>query len=314
MKIVAMGEFDAEGLESATAGISVAVVRTVDALLREAVEAEILINPPADCIPDIVSRAAKLRWIHTSVAGIDRFLCRELVDSDIAFTCAKDGPAGPNLADHAVALCLALARGIGRASRATTWSRRELSPGLFELGGRTAGIAGYGSAGREIARRVMGFGMKVLAAKRRPPFFVERNLRVVPAGDLGDLLAESDVVFNCLPGTKETYRLFDNRALAGMKSGALFINVGRGTTVDTDALVEALAAGKIGGAGLDVVDPEPLPDDHRLWGMDNVIITPHIAGVSSDRAVRNRELVAENLRLYLTGQELASLVDKKAGY
>ena len=314
MKIVVMGEFDTERMTSEVSGIAVTSVSSAHALLREVVDAEVLINFPPAHIPEILSHATQLRWMHTSVAGVDRLLCRELVESDIVLTCAKDGPAGPNLADHAMALCLALARGIGRSARANTWSRKKLSPGVFELGGRTAGIAGYGSAGREIAKRALGFGMKVLATKRKPPFVVEENMRVLPAEDFELLLVGSDVVFNCLPETSETVRLFDGKTFDKMKPRSLFINIGRATTVETDALVDALASGKIGGAGLDVIDPEPLPDDHALWGMHNVVITPHIAGASADRAVRNRDLVVENLHRYMAGKELASAVDKKAGY
>ena len=124
----------------------------------------------------------------------------------------------------------------------------------------------------------------------------------------------SDVVVVTVPDTPDTEGMFDAEAFRRMRRNALLITVGRGRTVETDALVEALRSGEIAGAGLDVVHPEPLPDDHPLWGMPNVIITPHIAGNAPERAVRNRALVLENLKRFAKGEPLLSLVDKEGGY
>jgi phosphoglycerate dehydrogenase-like enzyme len=314
MKIVCNGETQVDRILSVVAEAEVVVVHSSEEVLTAAADAEVVIGIGSDKFSELLRNNAKLRWVHTATAGVDRFICDELRSSTAVLTCAKDGPAGPNLADHAMALLLSLSRNIHQSARSTTWRRHDLSQGVLELGGKTAGIAGYGAAGREIARRAAAFGMSVAATKLKPPHDSRDGVTVLPPDHLTTMLEQSDVVFNTLPGTAATHGLFDERIFGFFKEGSLLINVGRGSTVNTADLVRALESGALAGAGLDVVDPEPLPDGHPLWTMDNVIITPHIAGVADERSERNMQLILENLRRLVAGQPLRSVVDPVAGY
>lgn len=175
-------------------------------------------------------------------------------------------------------------------------------------------VVGLGGIGTEVGRLADGAGMRVTAIRnsRRagPPFVASVGL----SEDLEAYAREADVVVNCLPMTPDTEDLFDAELFAAMKPTAFFINVGRGGTVDTDALVAALVSGEIAGAGLDVTDPEPLPEDHPLWKAPNLIITPHFAAWSNDDSDLRWLLFRENLRRFVAGEQLLSVVDPEAGY
>jgi phosphoglycerate dehydrogenase-like enzyme len=175
-------------------------------------------------------------------------------------------------------------------------------------------VVGLGGIGTEVARRAHAFGMTVTALRNsdRPgPPFVSRVGR---SGQLLEYVRDADFVVNTLPLTDDTRGMFDAKVFDGMKQGAIFINVGRGATVVTAALVQALESGKLAGAGLDVVDPEPLPPGHPLWAMRHVIITPHVAA-DSDVDIETRwSVVRENLRRYVAGERMLSVVDPARGY
>jgi phosphoglycerate dehydrogenase-like enzyme len=314
MKIVSRGPLDPEQVRGIIPEANIILVDNTDDLFREARDAEVVLGIGPDRFPELLRSGSALRWVHTSIAGVDRFICDELRQGNIILTCAKDGPAGPNLADHAMALLLALSRNIGRSARAATWRRKEFSEGVFELGGRTACIAGFGAAGREITRRALAFRMKVVSTKLREPYGVFEGAAVSPPASLSKLVEQSDVIFNTLPGTPDTTWMFNADLFSRFKKNSIFINVGRGTTVDTAALLDALKDGIVGAAGLDVIDPEPLPDGHPLWSMENVIISPHIAGAAKRRSFRNEQLIFENLRRLAADEPLKSRVDPEVGY
>ena len=314
MKIVITGPVDSDRLQKIDPSAEIVTAATSEDLLEASRDADVIIGVRPDGFGRLIRNSPNLKWAHTSTAGVDRYLCDELLTGSVVLTCAKDGPAGPNLADHAMALLLGLSRNIAKSARSDTWRRSEFSREVFELSGATAGIVGYGSAGREIAARALVFGMRISATKLHPSYSDIGGVSLLPPEKLGSLVSKSDVVFNTLPGTERTEKIFDKSLFDQFKSNALFVNVGRGSTVDTDALVSALEAGKLRGAGLDVVDPEPLPDGHPLWSMENAIITPHIAGVANQRRERNMKLVEENLRRLLAGEPLKSVVDPVAGY
>jgi phosphoglycerate dehydrogenase-like enzyme len=180
--------------------------------------------------------------------------------------------------------------------------------------GKTLLVAGLGGIGTEVARRGHALGMRVIATRasdRKGPEFVSYVGR---PDELPKLVAEADVIVNALPLTQATQDTFDARVFSVTKRSALFINVGRGGTVDTAALIEALRSGAVGGAGLDVTDPEPLPADHPLWQAPNVIITPHVASDSDLGNARVWEIVRENLRRYVAGEKMLSVVDIERGY
>lgn len=175
-------------------------------------------------------------------------------------------------------------------------------------------MAGLGGIGTEVARRAHGLGMRVTATRnssREGPDFVSY---VGLADELGKLAGEADVVVNALPLTGQTTGLFDAELFAQIKPGAIYINVGRGKTTDSAALVAALESGHLYGAGLDVTEPEPLPEDSPLWLLPNVIITPHVAAAGGDSLQRTALIATENLRRYVSGEPLLNLVDMEAGY
>ena len=253
MKLVTTQPLDADEIAGFLPDAQVVFVDSDEALVREAADAEIIFGVGADTFGRILATSRTLRWAHTSTAGVDRYISDALRDGPVTLTCAKGGPAGGNLAEHALGLALALSRNIGESARSSHWRRRELSEGAFEISGRTAGIAGYGAAGRDLVRLLSGFRMRVLAVKRSRPFSESESVAVLGPDGFDRMCAESDVVFNFLPGTSETNKVFDRRAFEMMKRSALFVNVGRGSTVDTDALVDAVRDGE---ELLNVVDPD----------------------------------------------------------
>ena len=194
--------------------------------------------------------------------------------------------------------------------------RRTRRAGLWEVEGRTMLVVGLGGIGTEVARKANALGMRVVAtrnSRREGPEFVEY---VGLSSEMNDLAAEADVVVSTVPITQSTRELHDTAFFEAMKESAIFINVGRGETVDTDALVSALQSGSIAGAGLDVAAPEPLPDGHPLWTLPNVVMTPHVAGSSSQDRMRGRvgPLLVENLRRYIAGDALLNEADLERGY
>ena len=184
----------------------------------------------------------------------------------------------------------------------------------FELQGKTLGLVGLGAIGAELAPRARALGMRVFATKRDPTKGHELVDRVYASNQLDEMLPEADFVVLILPDMKENIGIIGRAELSKMKRSAYLINMARGTLVDTDALIKALQSGTIAGAGVDVTDPEPLPPEHPLWQLPNVLITPHLGGASDRYWDREGELLRENLRRYLAGQPLLNMVEKARGY
>jgi phosphoglycerate dehydrogenase-like enzyme len=260
-----------------------------------------------------LGEAKKLRWVQCISAGVEHYPLEEMLGRDVILTNAQ-GCYGPQIAEHAFGLLFALTRGIGAMSRKRQWGY-DGEP--TELRGQTIGIIGLGGIGREVARRAKGMDMKVIAVDAEP-MFAERfamvdEVTLVDSG-LASLLKRSDVVVCAAPHTPKSRGMIGAEQLAAMKSSAYFINVSRGKIVKTDALLDAVKAGKIAGAGLDVTDPEPLPADHALWRQENVVITPHIAGKSQLGYERVQNVFAENVARYVSALPLLNVVDKHKGY
>jgi len=263
---------------------------------------------------DLVAQGVKLRWVHVFSAGVDEVLHPEMMERPIALTNAKI-IQGPEIADHAMGLLLALARGLHRAVRRREleeWRPLQYEP--IELRGKTAVLVGLGGIGIQIAERAAAHGMRVIGVDAGDVPYHASLSRILRPEGFRDALAEADVLFLAAPLTPSTRGLVSRDELARMRRGAYLVNVSRGPLVDTAALVEALEGGQLAGAGLDVTDPEPLPRGHPLWKLDNVIITPHIAGVSDGAASRKLELVKDNVRRFASGLPLRNLVDKARGY
>ncbi len=271
-------------------------------------------------------RAKKLRWVQAPSAGIGGYLALPgMKEGDVVLTNAQRIYAEGG-GEHVMAMALALARRLPQAlelQRAHRWDyegqsgaadRSGSATKMVELHGKTLLVAGLGGIGTEVARIGKGLGMRVVATRNSgrsgPPFVDYVGL----SDELPKLAAEADVVVDCLPLTSATAGVFDQQLFDAMKPGAYFVNIGRGGTVVTDALVRALQSHRLGGAGLDVTDPEPLPADHPLWGLPNVIITPHSGGDSDGQQERLWQLFEENLRRFAAGDRLLSVVDKARGY
>jgi phosphoglycerate dehydrogenase-like enzyme len=288
------------------------------AAMAEAVEgADVLVGL---CTPEIVERGKNLKFIQLLNAGADSCATIPAVAERGIVVTNLQRIQGPHMAEHAIAMMLALARGLptyAAEQQAGAWTKgfRELrGERLFEIEGKTLLVVGLGGIGTEVAKRAHGLGMHVIAtrnSRREGPDYVEY---VGLADEYRTLAAGADVVVNATPLTPETRGMFDAAFFAAMKDGAYFINIGRGESVVTADLAAALAQEKIGGAGLDVTDPEPLPPGHPFWSMRNVIVTPHIATSSDFRSERTVTLVAENLRRYVRGDALLSVVDLQQGY
>lgn len=309
-----VSESDMEKIRAAAApGSIIKVAPHLRDAIAVANEVEIILG----FIPETLFQAAPhLQWVHAIASGVDMFLYPAMRDSPVILTSEK-GLVGGHLADTGFGLLLALTRQIATAIRLgpASWQAREaMRRKEIELEGLTMGIIGFGGTGRAMARRAVAFGMRVLALDEWPVPPSDGVNEVWGRDRLTELLAASDVVAVCCPLTAETRNLFNDAAFTTMKRGAFLVNVTRGEIIDGEALVRALQDGRCGGAALDVAPLEPLPADHPLWTLENVVMTPHTAGASQLRAPRNLERFCENLRRVRVGEPLLGVVDKQLGY
>lgn len=291
-------------------------VRTAADAAKEAGDADAVVGFAS---ADIAKAGKNLRWIQVAHAGVEKDLVPEIVKSPATLTNTAR-VYGPNVADQAFVLLLALNRGLAPQLRkshdqASIWDSLKKQTSAQELRGKTLLLVGLGGVGTEIARRADAFGMKVAAIDPnekivRPSFVFSLDR----PGRLMELLPSADVVVLACPLTPETKDFFAAAQFHAMKKTAQFINIGRGGLVKQDDLVAALKSGVIAGAGLDVTDPEPLPDNHPLWSLSNVVITPHLGGQSDGARDRQWRLFRENIRRFVAGEPLLCVVDKQKGY
>ena len=259
-----------------------------------------------------VRAAPHLRWIQLVATGREG-LDAHGVPAHVTVTDVGTSSAAV-VAEHAMALLLALARRIGPAARMTgrgTWAREEVLGGMRSLEGMTLCLAGYGRIGQEIARRAQAFGMRCVAVNRSGRNDTpELASEVFTLGKLHAALGRAHAVALSLPAGPETDGLFSAAAWAACRRGALVVNVGRGSVIDTDSLTAALHSGQIAGAGLDVTEPEPLPDGHPLWRAPGALITPHVGGAGSRAGtLRLAALIQDNLGRFARGEPLLNVVD-----
>jgi len=236
-------------------------------------------------------------WVQATSTGYAAFPVEAFDERDVVFTTAH-GNYGDPVADHAFALTLALARGVPAcldSQRRREWNR-EVGSSLVDLAGRTLTVVGLGDVGEAIARRGEAFGTTVYGTKREPAAYEGRlpAERVLPPDGLDEVVPETDVLVLAVPLTDETRGLVDGAMLAALPDSALLVNVARGPVVDEDALVDALDAGELAGAGLDVFHEEPLPESSPLWDREDVVVTPHVGGRSDAFVDRFVELFLDN--------------------
>jgi D-2-hydroxyacid dehydrogenase (NADP+) len=268
--------------------------------------------------PEQVSEAKKLRWIHSPAAAVHQLMFPELTKSDVILSNARE-VHGPVVAEHAIALLFALAKKIPQAVRLQTrhsWGQDVIwngRPRPREIAGATLGLVGLGSIGRQVAKRASALEMRVIAGRENPKKDMPEGVGTL-CGDLDSLLQQSDFVILAVPITVATTKMMNSNRISKMKPDAYLINVGRGPLVDEAALADALRNHRIGGAALDVFEEEPLPADSPLWDLDNLLITPHTAGLTEKLWERHYRLFSENLRRYMAKQSLLGVVDKGKGY
>ena len=257
---------------------------------------------------------SRIEWVQLPFAGIEAFVDAGVIDDARTWTCTK-GVYGSTTAEHALALLLAVARRIHAHARASEWEAADDPFARPERSLHAARIllVGTGGIGSEVVRMLAPLGAVVTAVNRsgRP---LEGAAKTHPIGELPKLLSDAEFVVLAAALTDETRGLIDGRALTLMRPGAWLVNVARGGLVDTDALVRALRDGSIGGAALDVTDPEPLPTGHPLWELPNCLITPHVANTWSMAVPELAAMVTRNVRRFSAGEPLEGVVDPALGY
>lgn len=273
-------------------------------------QASAFIGEPEDAV---IRAMPNLRWLQLPSAGANRYAGHPDLRDEVIVTNAS-GVFGAAGAEHILALLLAFVRRLPlffRQAEKHIW-KRELR--MLQLEGATVCIVGLGDIGSQTAVRLKAFGSRIVAVKRtmtERPDYVDALYDI---RGLNDAVRQSDFVVNILPLTEETRGLFDKELFSQMKRGTIFINAGRGESVEEPALIDALESGRLAGAGLDVTSREPLPKDSPLWDMSNVIITSHSLGASPGKLKKRSELIKHNLENFISGKPLINRVNRKRGY
>ena len=266
---------------------------------------------------DLLPRAHNLRWLQDWSAGTDWLLRHpEAVDLDFVLTNTSGVHPIP-ISEHVFAFLLAFGRGFHRAFAAQArreWIPQDEQERLFELAGKTMLLVGVGAIGERTAEVARAFGMRILGVRRDPTIGAPGVEAMFGPDQLLEILPQADFVVLTVPLTHETRGMIGERELRALKPTAYVVNIGRGGTIQEDALTQALREGWIAGAGLDVFETEPLPEHSPLWAMDNVLITSHYAGLTPRYNKRAMAIFLDNLRRYRAGQPLRNVVDKELGY
>jgi phosphoglycerate dehydrogenase-like enzyme len=280
----------------------------------------------------LATKAPALKWIHLMSAGVEHAVAAGVFDNPGLVLTNSSGIHGTTIGEYILASMLAYAHQLHLPLRAQM--RHEWLPNRYfmktavDLRGKSVGIIGYGSIGRETARLAQAFGMEVFALKRNPrdhadPGWCAPNVGdpqgVIPKrwfgpGQRAELVALSDYIVVTLPLTPDTRHFLGAREFAAAKPGAYVVNVGRGEVIDQQAMIEALKSGALAGAGLDVTTPEPLNPESPLWDIENVLLTPHVSGAKQGYNDQACEVFVENLRRFMSGRPMLNLVDRASGY
>lgn len=270
------------------------------------------------CTPEVLQKARNLQWIQWLAAGVERCVHQDLVRERRPLITNMQRVLGASMAEHVMGMMLVLSRHLdfffAEQQRSHWVTEPEGLPQMTDLEGKTILVVGLGGIGTEVAKRAHAFGMRVTATRasgRTAPEFVSY---VGLPDELVKLAKEADYVVNCTPLTPQTTGIFNREFFLAMKPSAYFLSVGRGASTVTADLIEALRTRHLAGAGLDVTDPEPLPPDNALWRMSNVVITPHVSANTQVADELRLAVVRENLRRYIAGEPMLSVVDIERGY
>ena len=307
----------AEAIRDRWPQMRVVYLANYDTLDKELPDAHIFVG--ASLRPEQFAHAKQLKWIHSTAAGVSQLMYPELRNSGVIVT-NPSGIFSPPMAEHTMGMILALARNFPDTVRfqdAAKWAQQDLwdkPQHLSEVNGRLLLIVGYGSIGRELAKRAQAFGMRIWGVTRSGKGDTTYAERIQPASELHQALPHADYIVIAAPDTPETKHLIGAEQIARIKRGARLINIGRGSLLDEAALMAALQSGQLSGAALDVTTPEPLPSDSALWKAPNLFITPHTSGVSDRLWQRETELLLRLLDEWFAGKELSSRVDLSRGY
>ena len=271
--------------------------------------AEVMVGWPD---PDLLA-ASPLRLLLLPSAGYEEYLTPELAAKEGLVVCNAGGAYSEGVGEHCVAMMLALVRRLPEYLAAMPRRSWDHLHRHGRLSGSTVCVIGLGTLGSAIARRCAALGMRVVGVREHPDRPSPNVSEVYGPDDLVAAVAEADHVVGALPGGAATKGLISREVIAAMKPGAYFCNVGRGASVDEEALIERLAGGHLAGAGLDVFATEPLPDDSPLWTMENVIVTPHMAGYTWDYPDELCKVFATNLARYSRSEPLHHVIDLRPG-
>ncbi|EPX83610.1 D-2-hydroxyacid dehydrogenase [Salipiger mucosus] len=260
--------------------------------------------------------APRLKWVHCDHAGLTRSARPEVFEKGLIVT-GSAGRSGPALAEHVMMFSLMLCArypDFYEAQKRHEWRRVPEMDDLFALSGRTMGIIGMGNTGKELATRAKAFNMKVLGYRRRDepaPEGVDQMYCSDKGEGIDEILEQADIVALVINLSDATHHMIGAEQFARMKRSAILVNLARGAVVDQDALIAALTEGRIAGAGIDVMTPEPLPEGHPLWDVPNLLITPHFSAKLPDRSERSLKMILDNLHRYRTGQEMLNQISEE---
>ena len=261
---------------------------------------------------DVLKKAQKLKWVHALAAGVERLLFYEFTESDIILTNSSGVHPIP-ISEHVLGMMLMFSRQLNQSVKNQLQKKWE-RPQPTELHGKTLGVVGFGSIGERIGLLGKCFGMRVVGLKKNTEYMTENADILFPPEKLHTLLNQSDFVIVSLPLTSETEHLFGTKEFQEMKDTAFIINISRGKIICEQDLIQALETKEIAGAGLDVFEEEPLPEESPLWGFENVIVTPHYAGSTPEYFNRAITIFCDNLKRFLDDEPLINVVDKKRQY
>jgi phosphoglycerate dehydrogenase-like enzyme len=259
-----------------------------------------------------ISQLKQLKWIQLSSIGIDQVPKQKVKDNSIIVTNNRSGYSIP-MGEWIVMKILELLKNSKELYHKQSERKWQMDTSILELYNKTVCFVGTGSIASEAAKRLQGFDVNIIGINttgRKLDYFNN----CYPMAELNHVLAQSDVVVLSIPSTKDTHHLINEDTLSLFKKGACLINISRGNVIKESALIEALNTGSLRGAALDVFETEPLPEDSPLWGLDNIIITPHNSWISEMRNERRYNIIYNNLKRYINGEKLMNIIDIEKGY